>query len=144
MNKNKPNIKKAIKGMGGRKPLNPIGSCFDSSLHLLLHPELNQNIINLKDVKLCHGIGITNMPEQEGHKMAHAWLEYTHEDGVRVAIDTTWGVATQAEHYRKTLKLNYVIEYTPEKATKLWETPAPWDDKIRQVAFKSDERKDKK
>jgi len=134
MIESKENIKKAIKLMGGRKPMNPIGECFDSSLCCLLVPKLNKEIINLKDIKLCHGIGVANMPGQEGEKMAHAWLEFTNEKGVRVALDTTWGVSTQANHYRKSIKINYVVEYIPQEALENWKKEnAPWDKKIKQL-----------
>ena len=134
MPKSKVNIKKAIELMG-KKPMNPIGECFDSSLHCLLNPELNQEIIKLKDVKLCHGIGIANIPGQEGREMAHAWIEYTRENGKRAALDTTWGVATGADHYHKGIESNYVVEYTPEEALENWKKGvAPWDKKIKQIS----------
>jgi hypothetical protein len=133
MNKNsKESIERAIKLMG-RKPINPIGECFESSIQCLLNPKLNDEIIKLKNVKLCHGIGITNFNNENGEKFAHSWIEYEVEGG-KIAIDTTWGLQISALKYRKDLQLNYVVEYTPQKALKNWEKGVPpWNKKIRKI-----------
>lgn len=107
---------KTIKLMG-RKPINPIGECFECSTRYLLDPKLNKDFLKLKNVRLCHGIGICNIPGQEGEKIAHGWIEFTTiEDNVDIVFDTTWGTLTKASLYRKRLKLKYVIEYTPKEA----------------------------
>lgn len=130
-------IKKVIKSLG-REPLNPIGKCFDSSIICLLNPEINNAVKNLKDIKLCHGIGRSNFLNLRRSKMAHAWLEYTEKNNMRVAICTTWGFRVPVKEYRKQLKLNYVVEYTPDEALKKWmESNPPWDKKIRKIAKKA-------
>jgi hypothetical protein len=138
MKKNKANIKKAIKLMG-MEPINPIGECFESSTLCLLDPTLNGEIRNLKELKLCHGVGTANMPGIEGKKIAHGWIECTKEDGKRWAIDTTWGVGIPASIYRKQLKISYIIEYTPFEAFKLWieKGVAPWDKKLKKIINKN-------
>ena len=138
----KQNIEKTIKLMG-RNPINPIGECFDSSLCSLFRSGINQNqkFIDLKDIKLCHGIGVCNAPGQEGETLTHAWLEFTDKEHESVAVDTTWGVMTEADHYRKQIKISYVIEYTPEEAFKNWKkSPAPWDKKIKSIIKKRTEK----
>jgi hypothetical protein len=133
----KPDVKAAAKIMG-REPLNEIGSCFDTAgMHFLAagFPE---------DSKLCHGIGIANIPGQEGKLMGHAWIEYYDKKRkVTAAFDTTWGISTPADHYRKQLNLSYCVVYTKREAFANWsktDMPGPWDPKI----FAITEAKDKK
>lgn len=133
-------IKKAIKIMG-KEPINPIGECFESSTMCLLNPKLNKEIIKLKNVRLCHGIGISNMYGTKDTKIAHSWIEYTHEfedvGNKRMAIDTTWGIQILSSVYRKQLKLKYVIEYTPKEALENWKKEVPpWDQKIKNIINK--------
>lgn len=128
--KTAPGISKAIQIMG-KEPINPLGSCFDSAAHQMIFGE------NKPDgLTLCHGIGISNMPGDNGNEMAHAWIEWPHPVG-RIAYDTTWGVATFAEKYRADLKLSYFVEYSLEEAWELWlafDYPGPWDNKIAKIS----------
>ena len=120
--------KETIKKMG-REPLNPIGTCFDSSIYQLFDPK----IILPKDTILVHGIGISNMPRDKNKIIGHAWLEFKDKEKGWVAVDTTWGLATFRDHYRKGLKLKYLITYTKEEALKAWVKSPPWDEKIKAV-----------
>jgi hypothetical protein len=113
-----------------REPLNPIGSCFDSVAHNIL---MNSNVP--KDALICHGIGVSNMPGQEGEIMAHAWIECEYE-GIKWAADTTWDAMVPAAAYREKFFLNYVCEYTQKEFMENWQTseyPGPWDSKIKKV-----------
>lgn len=125
----KPEHAKAARLMK-REPINPIGKCFDSSAHQAVYGDDPP-----EDMRICHGIGIANMPGEEGHQMGHAWLEWSLREK-RIAFDTTWGVATCAAHYRKMLRVSYVVEYTRDEFLKNWiahDMPGPWDEKIREV-----------
>jgi len=116
--------------MSHRKPVNPIGECFDSVGHQVVY-WLDRG---QKEFKICHGIGIATMRGQEGNFIKHAWLE---RDGK--ALDTTWGVRQDAHLYRKNLTLQYVIEYTPDEFIANWaktDYPGPWDEKIKAVKGK--------
>ena len=129
-------IEKASELMGGRKPINEVGTCFDSSYLTFIHPT-NSSIRQPGD-RLCHGIGVANMPGQEGNVMGHAWIEFDHQ-GRRAAYDSIWGVTTSAEKYRADLKLEYVREYTFEDAVvlgHLHDYSGPWDDKIKAITDK--------
>ena len=106
-------------------PVNPIGSCFDSAALMLLVPDTP------KDARLCHGIGIANMPGQEGDRIGHAWIEIDGD-----AFDTTWCVRVDAGCYRAQLQLEYVIEYSRTQAIELWlrtDYPGPWDERILAI-----------
>lgn len=123
------NLKKAIDIMG-KKPINPIGSCFDSAYFTFIAQPKN---INEGD-RLCHGIGIANYPGQENKKIAHAWLEFDHN--IRIAYDAIWGSHLVASVYRKTLKIERVEEYTYEEALtmgKKYDYPGPWDEEIVKI-----------
>lgn len=113
--------------MGGRKPVNPIGQCFDSAAWCLI--DLGSKMT------MCHGIGVSNMPGEEKDFIAHAWLEAMHE-GQKVALDTTWMLAQPADLYRKNLQLSYVIQYNYHDFIKLWADrgfPGPYDKRIAAV-----------
>ncbi len=119
------NLKKAIEVMGF-EPINEIGQCFDATFLQMLGggepPE---------DLKLCHGIGIANMPGQEGNQIAHAWLEWGGK-----AYDCIWGTMQDAKSYRENFNLTYVVEYTFEEAVALGrkhDRSGPWDLKIKAV-----------
>jgi hypothetical protein len=122
-------VARAIEQMG-REPINPVGSCFESSaFHLMIAEEIP------KDTILCHGIGVSNFPGEEGAEIGHAWLEHEGK-----AYDTTWGLSTEADHYRENLKLSYVVTYTRKQAMDNWvrfDYPGPWDEKIKAITEKA-------
>lgn len=125
------NVAAAIALMGGRKPVNPIGQCFESAIRQACFAEYPEGA----QVKLCHGIGVANLPGQEGCPMGHAWVEVIIP-GQRVALDTTWGVRRLAADYRRDMKLEFVLEYTPAAALTLWrlhDMPGPWHRRIREI-----------
>lgn len=114
-----------------KKPQNPIGTCFDS---------VGRNIIYNHDMPadayICHAIGISNMPGEEGELMAHAWIEFENKFHGMVAVDTTWDEAVLASRYREILKIRKVVTYTQKEFMKLWREfnyPGPWDYDILQV-----------
>lgn len=118
----------------GSKPINPIGTCFDSAALQLIHGKTPPE---LSDLKLCHGITISTMPGQEGRKIAHAWLEYKM-NGVETAWDTTWNDVASKKQYREEVNLHHIVEYTKEEAWSLWakhDYPGPWDRKIKEVVY---------
>lgn len=125
-----PHHQEAINKMG-RKPINPIGQCFDSAAY--------QAVLGKDpppDLRLCHGIGVANMPGQAGEPIAHAWVEIDFPDRGRAAFDTTWGLWQEAAAYRRGFQCSYVHEYTRGEALVLWakhDMPGPWDPKIRAV-----------
>lgn len=116
--------------LNGRKPVNPFGSCFDSAAHILfMEPALADT-----DAVMCHGIGVANMPGQEGHLMAHAWIEFDHPKCARAALDPIWMIAQSADKYRKDMQMEFVITYTRDEFMKLWELhdyPGPYHPKIK-------------
>ena len=134
----KPNIAKAIAGMG-QEPLNPIGTCFDSAAHQMVHGEEPP-----PSLRMCHGIAVANMPGQEGLTIGHACVEcFDDTKGVVVAIDTTWGVVQSAAKYRADLKLSHVTEYDRETFIRMWTAngyPGPWDNNIKLITDKKDRR----
>lgn len=121
------------KQLMGRDPINPIGECFESAAALIVYgPDMPDS------ARLCHGIGVANLPGEEGLSIGHAWIEATDTglSGERIAYDTTWGVATTAEHYRQLLQLQYAVEYTRNETITLWKErdfPGPWDPRIKAV-----------
>jgi len=122
-------VKKVSKLMG-RKPINRPGSCFDSSAKGFIGGfDLPRSAV------LVHGIGVANMPGEEGNIVGHAWIEFTL-DGRRLALDTTWGIATTVENYRGQLNVSHAVEYTREEFEHLWRRygfPGPFDLKIAEV-----------
>lgn len=115
----------------GMQPFNPIGECFDSAMHQIIFGEDPP-----KDVRLYHGIGISNAPGQEGNIMKHAWLQWTTDKGRYIAYDSTWGVMLPADRYREHLQISYEVYYTRDEAFALWrkhDYPGPWDPKIMAV-----------
>lgn len=116
----------------GREPINPIGSCFDSSAHQLVY---GGDEYNPPGTYMCHGIGISNMPGEEGKQIGHAWLEYRVEGGA-IAIDTTWGLQAPAHQYRSLIKIAYAVEYTRDEFFQLWKQhgySGPWDSRIKAI-----------
>lgn len=113
----------AIEQMG-QKPINPIGQCFETTgAHVFELPG---------GFKIWHGIGVSNFPGENGCKIAHAWIE----DAEGFAYDTTWGIKTEAAHYRSGMKLEYCVGYTREEFLNKWalfDYPGPWDAKIKRV-----------
>ncbi len=131
--KNEEGIKKAIKILG-RKPVNPVGECFDST-----GVQAMDWAIKRVRATVCHGIGIATMPGQEGRVNAHAWLE---RDGV--AYDTTWGIKMDAKKYREGLKLSFLVEYSLDEFLDRWrqtDHPGPWHEEIRKITERVDAQK---
>lgn len=124
-----PNVILASRLMG-RKPINPIGNCFDNcALQAILMKNPPENL------RICHGIGVANMPGQIGNAIGHAWLEW---DGL--VYDTTWGCIVYAKKYREDLKISFVVEYSRSQFLKLWKKhdyPGPWENKILRVINKN-------
>ena len=125
----KSQYKKACKEMG-RKPLNPIGQCFETVAHDVLNNEFFP-----EEITICHAVIEANMPGQEGQEAGHAWIEFELHSSV-AAADTTWGVMTQADHYRSQLKTRNIIEYNKQEFLGLWKShdfPGPFDHKIKTI-----------
>jgi len=128
------NLKKAVEIMGG-EPINEMGSCFDAAAMTFCSP--GQDIVPTD--RLCHGLGIANMPGQEGEIIAHAWIEFDR-GGTRFAYEAIWGVVIPAKNLRSDLKVSYVVEYTVEEVRKNWtihNMPGPWDEKIKNFLLKN-------
>jgi hypothetical protein len=127
-------LKEAIKVMG-KDPINSLGSCFDAAGINFLNNETDSSD------RICHGLGIANMPGQEGRLMGHAWIEFDR-DGTRMAFDAIWGIVARAQDYRETLQLKYSVEYTKEQFLGYWkfyDYPGPWDKMILDVVDKNNE-----
>lgn len=122
-------IAKAVKEMG-HEPLNPIGQCFESVAHQVLHGN------NPPQMKVVHAIVVTNFPGEEGQLAGHAWLESVNRHGQAVALDTTWGKFFLRDAYRENLQASHIVEYTIKQFMILWKIhnmPGPWDSKIKAV-----------
>ncbi len=108
--------------------VNPFGSCFDAAACNLL-----ANIDDgVKNMKMCHGIGISNHPDSMGKKICHAWVEFDHPK-CRVAVDPIFLIAQPAEFYRQNFKAEIVVEYTEKEFVRLWKEkgfPGPFDKNI--------------
>lgn len=94
--------------LNGKPPANPWGSCFDVAAHNLM------GNLDIEGMVMCHGVGISNKPGQEGERIAHAWIEFDHTIHGRVAVDPIWLIAQSADHYRETLKQNWLLLTTPQ------------------------------
>lgn len=108
----------------GFEPLNPIGKCFETTAAQVFSVP--------SGMRVCHGIGLSNIPDEESMVMGHAWLE----DLEGYAYDTTWGTRTPAKDYREQLGLKYVVEYSVQEFIANWKAtdyPGPWDKQIRAV-----------
>ena len=118
-------IREGVRRMG-RKPVRPIGTCFDSVADWVAwRPNPPE------DFRICHGIGISNFPGIEGKEIGHAWLEWSGR-----AFDTTWGLRLSAESYRRQLKLRYCVEYRRPEFIEHWlkhDFTGPWDPIISKV-----------
>lgn len=113
-------------------PPNPFGSCFDAAAHNLI-ANYESDVPNLN---MCHGIGVSNRPGEEGKKIAHAWIEFDHPQG-RVAFDAIWLVFQSAENYRRNLKVERVVEYPKAEFIQTWKErdyPGPWDAEMKKIA----------
>lgn len=107
---------------------NPFGSCFDSAAKLLL-------TWNRGKAVMCHGVCIANKPGEEGETIAHAWLEFVHEDFKTYAVDPIFMVAQDRYEYRKNLKPSYIRQYKFKEFFELWtlhDYPGPWDPEIKK------------
>lgn len=120
--------------LAGKEPVNPLGTCFDSVGNQLIEIGVTHHV---KNYKICHGIGTSNMLGQEGLAIAHAWIEYDLiSKNRRIAMDTTWGDLVYADIYRKDLKIEHVVEYTAKEFLRKWvefNYPGPWDYKIVEL-----------
>lgn len=117
--------------VNGKAPENPFGTCFDAAAFNLLGNYENE----IENMRMCHGIGISNHPETIGKTIAHAWIEFDHKDHGRVAVDPIFLVAQTAQQYRGNFKCSLVVEYTKEQFMQLWaqhDFPGPWDSRIAQ------------
>lgn len=127
------NIQRAIEIMG-QEPIMPIGKCFDNAGFFLMSLALNEKPPS--NLFLCHGIGISNAPGEDGLTIAHAWLEIGDQ-----AFDPVWGVLQNRNEYRAGLRLSYVINYSIYEALDLWmkhDYPGPWDPVILRISDKGD------
>lgn len=140
------NLKEAVLKMGGLTPMNPIGQCFESALHAYYASRKYELKGNIKDLALVHGIGIANMPGQEGKTIAHAWITYFASDDPEVlrAYEPTWGVVTTDAKILKDLNVKYARAYDYEQIkyeiTKNNNIDiGPWDPKVLAVLGITDE-----
>jgi hypothetical protein len=124
----------------GRKPLNPIGQCFDSTAHQILTWSVHET--DFTEIRICHGIVTCNVPGQEGQNGMHSWIE-ANVRGKRFAFDTTWGVMQEVPAYRAGASLIHVVEYSMDEFILLWKEagyPGPFDPKIIEVGLKNEHR----
>lgn len=115
-------------------PENPYGCCFDAAAHNLLHN------IDCETLVMCHGIGISNHPDEAGQRITHAWLEFDHPKG-RAAFDPIWLVMQSAKVYRENFKVELVIEYPKAEFIRLWhqhDFPGPWDERLTSIMGKKE------
>ncbi len=120
---------KKICKIKGREPLNPIGSCFDSSAFLVV---LDQGITKFTSVNLCHGLIVANIPGQEGREVPHAWVE-AKENGQEIVLDAVWGEKIPKDEFYKITKPSMVHSYTKTKALQMWfqhDYPGPWHPRL--------------
>lgn len=119
----------AKNALAHKSPPNPFGTCFTSAAVILL-----DNIMDgFNEFTMCHGIGISNYPGQEGQKIAHAWLEVEHPEKGMCAIDPIWLMVQPAKAYRDNLYVSTVVEYTPDEFMALWrqsDYPGPYEPEI--------------
>lgn len=123
--------------VNGKKPVNRLGSCFDSAGAVILKIKEPQAI-------MCHGLGIANLPGQEGEIIAHAWVEFTDQKEGRIAVDPIWMIAQPVDLYRKNLKTFLVIEYKRKVFLKLWKErgyPGPYDRRIKEFTLEGKRKK---
>lgn len=118
--------------VNGQSAVNPFGSCFDATAWNL--------IANLKsgmpNMKICHGVGISNHPDSMGKKIAHAWIEFDHPQG-RAAFDPIFLIAQSAGIYRRNFKVEVVVEYNKKEFIRLWKKndfAGPYDVRIAALA----------
>lgn len=119
--------------INGKPPANPMGSCFDSAAHALVQMGDTQGVI---DIRVCHGIGISNVPGEPAEAISHAWIEVLTLRWGRIAIDAVWMLSQPAELYRSNLQVSLVKEYSRELFMKKWhETgyPGPWEDCLQAL-----------
>lgn len=120
----------------GKKAQNPFGNCFDAAAHNLLG-NINDDI---KNMTMCHGVGISNYPGIEGKRISHAWIEFDHPQG-RCAVDPIFLIAKSSEIYRKDFKAELVVEYTAQEFMSLWARenfPGPWDERVIEFTNKEE------
>lgn len=123
-------------GFLGPFPVNPWGSCFDSAGKFMLG-------CSLVDVTMVHGICVANKIGQEGELIAHAWLEFTHTDACRYAIDPIYMVAMPIEKYRADLQVKNMVVYSRKEFMALWlqhNFPGPWEPAIKKYTSEGKQR----
>lgn len=133
---------KEITLSNGMKPVNPLGTCFDSAGKVLLDCLMHYGF----SPTMCHGTGISNLPGERREPMAHAWLEFNMK-GIRVALDPIWMIAMPVKKYRRDLKLKYVVEYPAQEFVVLWKkakNPGPYDPKIQALTKEGKAANDKR
>lgn len=114
-----------IKETYGIEPVNPMGTCFDSTC---VQAFIWAKKENRTDFMVCHGVGTANAPGQEGGRIAHAWLEWNGD-----AYDTTWAAKTRACDYHEQLQLRGVVMYTWQEFEKMvlkYDFGGPWDEYV--------------
>jgi hypothetical protein len=114
-----------------------MGTCFDDAALFFI----KNDMVEMTDAKLVHGIGIANYPGQEGKRIAHAWIEVTNEHGLRIAIDVGAMVGQDASIYRANLKVERTVEYGCDNFVELWAekgNAGPWDEEMRGLCGEFD------
>ena len=130
-------LKEASLKMEGRKPLNPIGQCFESALHAYFQLRKLELEGSIRNLRLVHGIGTANMPGQEGESIAHAWLTF-ERDKELLAFEPTWGVVVPAENVTRDLQVSYKVTYDYRDLVMVITMNnnidiGPWDSEILKV-----------
>lgn len=125
---------------GGELPANPIGSCFDATAFQFVHTAREVAAGNPNaptDCVMVHGIGVANLPGQEGELMGHAWLEFTHpKTGQKLAMDCVWLKFVPRDHYHRECKVRFCVKYTFDEFMQLWvqhDYPGPYHPKILAI-----------
>jgi hypothetical protein len=136
----KPVDLERLKALAGGLPVNPIGSCFDAAAFQFVHTirEVKAGNPNApRDAVMVHGIGVANMPGQEGELMGHAWLELNHpKTGQKLAMDCLWHEFVPRDQYHRDLKVRFCVKYKFDEFMQLWlehDNPGPWNEKIRAI-----------
>lgn len=134
-----------LRALAGGLPANPIGSCFDSTGFQFVNAikQISEGVPNPPtELRAVHGIGIANMPGQEGLLMAHAWLEFRAPTGEALVLDCLWNTVVLREKYHSDFKVRFCVKYTFEEFMGLWtatDYPGPWHPKLLKLTEGGDE-----